>query len=325
MPTFVQGIGRLKAQLLTSGIQEKNQPLYQVIDQLLILFGQFVNEVDATLSPPGGGGVLDGSILTKNNETATLPNSLQVLAGSGIQFNDVNSRRVILTALPFTPDNWEEGEIPIIGGGSGTPGAIGPAGPTGAQGNMGSPGFTGPEGEDGPMGLFPGPTGATGPTGGKGDIGMPGIPGEDGIDGIDGFSIVGPVGARGATGSIGPPGIDAEESEIPYIIPGPQGPAGSSGGGGNFTYLQTEVNLGAAPGNTSGFFDIVGAGLTINKNVLVQKAVGPYTGKGTEANEAEMEIIDATGLVTSAVNIRVYWASVFPIIGNVKFNYVVSA
>lgn len=94
--------------------------------------------------------------------------------------------------------------------------------------------------------------------------------------------------------------------------------------GSALTLLTTEVNLGALP-TYSGTFTIAGVGMTIGKPVLIQQAVGPYTGKGTLADEAEDQV-SAVASVTSAVAITAYWsAQKSPIVGNVKFNYAVSA
>ena len=77
---------RLKAQLLTSGIQQSNNALFQVIIQL----------IDALTNVSGstGGSVTvdltaltNKSYLTETNETAVLTASRQILAGSGINLD----------------------------------------------------------------------------------------------------------------------------------------------------------------------------------------------------------------------------------------------
>lgn len=92
------------------------------------------------------------------------------------------------------------------------------------------------------------------------------------------------------------------------------------------TLSTVEKDLGSLPRN-AGTFDITGlSGLTPAKPVLVQQAAGPYTGKGTLADEAEMDMVSATGYVVDATTIRVYWNLLTSfIVGNVKFNYTVSA
>lgn len=85
-----------------------------------------------------------------------------------------------------------------------------------------------------------------------------------------------------------------------------------------------ERDLGA--GLLSGSFDITGlTGQTAGKPVMVAKAAGPYTGKGTLEDEAEMDMITATGYVLDATTIRIYWQADAPQVGNVKFNYMVGA
>lgn len=95
--------------------------------------------------------------------------------------------------------------------------------------------------------------------------------------------------------------------------------------GGALTLTVVEKDLGATPVD-AGSFDITGlAGLTAGKPVLVQQAAGPYTGKGDLADEAEMDLVLATGYVVDATTIRVFWNSRGRVAGNVKFQYAVSA
>lgn len=84
---------------------------------------------------------------------------------------------------------------------------------------------------------------------------------------------------------------------------------------------EVEVNLGGP--RRTGRFTIAGTGMVAGKPVLITQAVGPYTGKGTRADEAEMDHVSATGSVTSETVITAYWQSHSPVRGNFKFNYVV--
>jgi hypothetical protein len=288
----ILNVTRLKTWLDATGLKQSNFALWQILHALIDISRETQQNVASVIAVPGGGTT-----------------------------NVVNNNNYLFGGL--------DGEDGIDG--FGVPGANGSAGAAGAQGpaGIGIPGIDGQDGEDAVS--IPGPPGNTGATGATGMQGIPGFAGIDGLDGEDGFPIPGANGAQGAqglSGIPGPPGLDAEEPEYPYLIPGPTGPQGpAGGGGGGLTLTTVEVNLQSAPGaKTSGKFSIAGAGLTIGKAVLVQKAVGPYTGKGTREDEAEMDIIVATGIVTSAVNIDVYWTSGNePIQGNVKFNYAVSA
>jgi len=99
----------------------------------------------------------------------------------------------------------------------------------------------------------------------------------------------------------------------------------SLGGGGATTLTTVEKNLGTSP-RRSGKFTITGlSGLTTNKPVSIMQAVGPYTGKGTLMDEAEMDGLTVSGVVTSATEITAYWNATTRVKGNFKFNYFVGA
>jgi hypothetical protein len=87
-----------------------------------------------------------------------------------------------------------------------------------------------------------------------------------------------------------------------------------------------EVNLGAAPiARRSGRFTIPGSGMTIGKPEFIQQSAGPYTGKGSRYDEAEMDILMVTAKVRDASTIDVYWNSNSRVRGNYKFDYLVGA
>jgi hypothetical protein len=160
-------LDRLKSQLLTSGLQQENFALYQVINQLIDFLRGNIAAVEDIVSGGGsggggGGGLLGATYLTKNKEVL-LPNSLREIAGAGIQFNDSSGRRIISTALPFGFDG-ESGED----GPPGPPGIDGIIGINGAPGPS-VPGIDGLEGETGEIG-FPGPVGPQGLTGGNSGV-----------------------------------------------------------------------------------------------------------------------------------------------------------
>lgn len=86
--------------------------------------------------------------------------------------------------------------------------------------------------------------------------------------------------------------------------------------------ITVEVNV-APRFMRSGRFTISGSGMTVGKPVLIQQAVGPYTGKGTLADECEDMVLVAAS-VTSSTVITAYWRAVAtPVKGNIKFNYMV--
>lgn len=104
--------------------------------------------------------------------------------------------------------------------------------------------------------------------------------------------------------------------------------AGGGGPGGNPTFTNVELNLGAIP-KYGGSFQITGSGFTINKPVNITQGVGPYTNKGTGTgaiDEAEMDALSILGYVLDANTIQCYWTAAKyngPVVGNFKFNYFV--
>jgi hypothetical protein len=87
------------------------------------------------------------------------------------------------------------------------------------------------------------------------------------------------------------------------------------------TVTTVEVDLGSMA--KSGRFDITGlSGLTPGAQIVMQQAAGPYTGKGTLADESQMDAITVTAYAFSATVIRAYWTSRTWVHGNFKFNYI---
>lgn len=314
-------IDRLKAQLLTSGIQQQNQPLFQVINQLIDAVRSAT--VTATETAAGSGVSFGQSFITEGNELGSLPNSRQLVAGAGIELNPAPAgRMVISTAIPFGMDSGGEGEDGPPGP-PGRDGAIGPVGPAGSNAISQFYGYDGIDGEDAP--IIPGPQGIQGVPGSTGSIGMPGVPGLDGEDGLDSFlpGPSGPAGNTGAAGLQGPPGMDAEEPNEPLMIPGPQGASGT-GGGGSATLTDFTKDLGA--GDNAGTFDITGlSGLTPNKNVLIVQTMQKISSKGDARDEFEMQPIILTGYVLDANTIRALWNCDAVCVGTYAFAYMVSA
>lgn len=98
-----------------------------------------------------------------------------------------------------------------------------------------------------------------------------------------------------------------------------KGGVSAFGSGGAWTLVESD--LGSTP-RTSGSFVIAGlSGLIVGDSVLVAQVAAVYTGKGTVTDEFEMDAIAASGTVTSAATIKVHWTSVSPVMGNVKFRY----
>lgn len=109
----------------------------------------------------------------------------------------------------------------------------------------------------------------------------------------------------GGTGPQGPQGAS-----------GPQGPQGSSGGGSAPAHVT--VDLGGTP-RRSGSFAITTSGLTTGAPARVMQAAGPYTDKGSLADEAEMDAITVAAVCESSTVIRCYWNSPTYVKGNFRF------
>jgi hypothetical protein len=128
-----------------------------------------------------------------------------------------------------------------------------------------------------------------GPEGPEGPDGMP-IPGPQGIQGIQGL--------QGIQGMIGDDGQSGEDG----FIPGPTGPQGPTGP--SLTIKTTEFNVGTTA-IFSGSFPVTDASVSASSKILIQ-STGPYTGKGTRADEAMMDIIQAVALPGTGT-FRVFW------------------
>lgn len=280
---------RLKSVLNTSGLQQKDPPLYQVIVNLLDAVQGIQNNVITITGGGGGGGSLaNKTYVTVDNELATLPFSRRIVAGAGITFNNDGQRLIVNASLPLDSG----------GGGEGGEGEQGPPGPQGLQGAAGSPGIMGMAGAMGPPGLdceceVPD------------QLIIPGVKGDPGS--------AGPAGATGPQGIIGPPGPpgeDAEEPLEPLMIPGPigpQGPQGPAGGGGGGSATIVEVDLGSTP-KSEGKFTVTDTTITTTSKISIWQSYGPYTGKGTLADEAAMDRIHCVA-VPAAGSAIVYWRS----------------
>lgn len=88
---------------------------------------------------------------------------------------------------------------------------------------------------------------------------------------------------------------------------------------------EVEASLGSAPdARRSGRFIITDAAIGATSKVFVTQAGGPYTGKGTRADEAEMDHVACVAKAASG-SATVYWHSRTRVRGNFKFHYVIGA
>jgi hypothetical protein len=109
--------------------------------------------------------------------------------------------------------------------------------------------------------------------------------------------------AAGATGPQGPAGPEGPEG--PQGIQGEQGLPGVPGGGGA-NAATVEVNISAVPA-FRGRFTITDAAISATSKVLCWQAPGPYTGKGTGADEAEIAPVQVVAVEPAAGSAVVKW------------------
>jgi hypothetical protein len=183
---------RLKAVLLNTGLQQKDNPLYQVLNSIID------NIVDLDNRPIGGSG---SSTTTIVNQTLNIAQSLAlgddvtdgedgVPGNPGIQGPQGPVGPGTFNVFPATIVGVADGIDGLDG--IAIPGLSGPIGPIGSQGVAGSDGLDGLDG-------LPGSTGSQGPQGFVG-----GFTYAFGDDGQDGFPIQGPQGIQGIQGLPGP-------------------------------------------------------------------------------------------------------------------------
>lgn len=129
---------RLLSTLLESGVQNSNNALYQVISTVIKNLNSSFKGIRSKLaaltvivsgSPPSGGGLVNATYITKDNEIVTLPNSIRLLAGTGISFDDTVANQRTINSLV-----------------SGSSSAFFPI--DGIDGEDGMPGLNGKDGQD---------------------------------------------------------------------------------------------------------------------------------------------------------------------------------
>lgn len=106
---IVKRLGKLKSTLLTSGLQQSNQPLYQVINQLIQAIIDSAEDVVSIVGPGGGGGpISDKTYITVGNELASLPNSSQLVAGDNVSFDTsvFGQLRIDVAVPPSGGSQW---------------------------------------------------------------------------------------------------------------------------------------------------------------------------------------------------------------------------
>lgn len=92
-------ISRLRTQLVTSGLQKRDNPLFQVINQLIGLLQDVGNKAETDLNNVTTT-LVDADYITWTDESILLPNSRELLPGDNIAFDDsVANERTVDVAL----------------------------------------------------------------------------------------------------------------------------------------------------------------------------------------------------------------------------------
>ncbi len=175
-----------------------------------------------------------------------------------------------------TGDVWQKtfGAWTLASNIIGPQGSAGIAGPQGPKGDAGAAGPAGPQGPKGDTGVI-GPIGPQGVQGAAGPTGLKGDPG-----------IIGPIGPQGPQGVAGPTGLKGDPG-----VAGPSGPQGLQGLTGPIgpTGLQGPQGIQGATG-----------------------PMGPIGPQGLAGPAGTTSWIDATGVVTTDVNVGVGLGTALP-------------
>lgn len=101
-------LDRLRTWLSQTGTQKSNQPLYQLLFYLVEATRELQGTVTANAEEASGGitELSDLDLLTHNDESAALPNSRQLVAGTGITFDDSIANQRIISATGGSSVEW---------------------------------------------------------------------------------------------------------------------------------------------------------------------------------------------------------------------------
>lgn len=96
---------RLLTQLQNTGLANKDNPLFQLFDQIIKFIRQLNNSLNALTGSGGSGGSLfDATFLMSTDQSVQFPNSRELLAGTGVTFDDTvaNERTISVNFSELT-------------------------------------------------------------------------------------------------------------------------------------------------------------------------------------------------------------------------------
>lgn len=114
---LVKRLNKLQSTLLTSGLQQSNPPLYEVINNLI---KSIIDSNSAVVAVTGGGGGGGGGLsnqpyVTHADALASLPQSRQLIGGTGVTLDSSTVGQLIIEILldqTFLTADDESGTLP---------------------------------------------------------------------------------------------------------------------------------------------------------------------------------------------------------------------
>jgi hypothetical protein len=106
--SLIKQIDKLKSPLATSSLSQTNQPLFQVITQLIDILRGTIGNIDVTIGGGGGGGggLADQQYITWINNLANLPNSRVAVAGTGITLDLSVAGQITISSTATGGSQW---------------------------------------------------------------------------------------------------------------------------------------------------------------------------------------------------------------------------
>jgi hypothetical protein len=104
--SLIKQIDKLKSPLATSSLSQTNQPLFQVITQLIDVLRGAIGNIEESIGGGGGGGggLANQQYVTWINNLAQLPNSRVAVAGVGIDLDLATAGQIIIAISSIITD-----------------------------------------------------------------------------------------------------------------------------------------------------------------------------------------------------------------------------
>lgn len=103
--SILDSLDRLRTQLVTSGLQRRDNPLFQVINQLISTL-RSIGDLNTTQIINVESGLKNATYVTFTNQLATLPFSRVITAGSNISLDLSTPGQVIINSTGGGGSQW---------------------------------------------------------------------------------------------------------------------------------------------------------------------------------------------------------------------------